>query len=58
MNRILLFILFSTITNFIQAQKIENDTNSLNIIIDKNVLNAEDENENEIIKLWSNYLNS
>jgi hypothetical protein len=45
MNRILLFILFSTITNFIQAQKIENDTNSLNIIIDKNVLNAEDENE-------------
>ena len=45
-------------TIFSQAQNIENDTNYLNIIIDKNVLNAEDENEKEIIKLWSDYLNS
>lgn len=58
MNRILFLILFSAITSFIQAQNMEKDINSLNIIIDENVLNAEDENEKEIINLWSNYLNS
>tara|TARA_B110001452_G_scaffold263895_1_gene266034 strand:+ start:1731 stop:2147 length:417 start_codon:yes stop_codon:yes gene_type:complete len=58
MNRILLFILFSTLTNFIQAQNIEDNSSFLNVIIDENVLNAGDENEKEIIKIWSNYLNS
>jgi hypothetical protein len=58
MNRVLFFILFSIITNFIQAQNSENDINYLNLIIDKNVLNAEDENEKEIIKIWNDYLNS
>jgi hypothetical protein len=45
-------------TIFSRAQNIKNGTNSLNVIIDKNVLNAEDQNEKEIIKIWSSYLNS
>ncbi|WP_145990421.1 hypothetical protein [Psychroflexus sp. MES1-P1E] len=58
MNRIILFVLLFTMTIFSRAQNIKNGTNSLNIIIDKNVLNAEDQNEKEIIKIWNSYLNS
>ncbi len=58
MKRIQLLILFATIGTLIQAQQIENETDPIELIIDKNVLNAEDEHEKKTIKVWRDYLNA
>ena len=50
MSQITLYVLFNIMMISSLLQNIENNTNSLNIIIEKNVLNAEDENEKKIIK--------
>lgn len=58
MNRILSVIFLLLFAFSLQAQNSKSDTEHLRLLIDKNVLNANDENEKKIIDLWSNYLNS
>lgn len=55
---ILSVILLITMTSNLHAQTVKGDTNAVKLLIDKNVLNAGDENEKEIIELWTAYLQS
>ncbi len=54
----LLYIFFIAISSYVYSQSKNTISSPLNIAIDKNVLNADGENEKEIIRTWTSYLNS
>ncbi len=58
MNKLFYIIPFLLLSISLSGQNNSDKKTPVKLIIDKNVLNAHDSNEKEIIEVWTNYLNA
>ncbi len=58
MNKLFYIIPFLLLSISLSGQNNSDKKTPVKLIVDKNVLNAHDSNEKEIIEIWTNYLNA